>query len=127
QHRRGPEETDAEAGTLLVGPRDDLDRPPKIGARLEKRLHRLHGAEHAERAVEAATVRDRVDVRADEDRPTLAANTGEEVSGGIAPDRRATSGEPASDRSEEHTSELQSPYDLVCRLLLEKKKKNKHT
>src|SRR5437867_5984525 len=36
-------------------------------------------------------------------------------------------------RSEEHTSELQSPYDLVCRLLLEKKKKqtmqicNKHT
>src|SRR5438094_2503752 len=30
-------------------------------------------------------------------------------------------------RSEEHTSELQSPYDLVCRLLLEKKKKNKKT
>src|SRR5207248_8619880 len=29
------------------------------------------------------------------------------------------------DRSEEHTSELQSPYDLVCRLLLEKKKKIK--
>src|SRR5438094_10268903 len=28
-----------------------------------------------------------------------------------------------SHRSEEHTSELQSPYDLVCRLLLEKKKK----
>src|SRR5438094_2683723 len=27
-------------------------------------------------------------------------------------------------RSEEHTSELQSPYDLVCRLLLEKKKQN---
>src|SRR5207248_9895404 len=25
------------------------------------------------------------------------------------------------DRSEEHTSELQSPYDIVCRLLLEKK------
>src|SRR5215468_11581956 len=29
-------------------------------------------------------------------------------------------------RSEEHTSELQSHHDLVCRLLLEKKKKNKH-
>src|SRR5258708_29571249 len=28
------------------------------------------------------------------------------------------------DRSEEHTSELQSPDHLVCRLLLEKKKKN---
>src|SRR5258708_29914666 len=29
-----------------------------------------------------------------------------------------------SGRSEEHTSELQSPDHLVCRLLLEKKKKN---
>src|SRR5207248_10284835 len=28
---------------------------------------------------------------------------------------------PQKERSEEHTSELQSPYDLVCRLLLEKK------
>src|SRR5256885_9214975 len=32
---------------------------------------------------------------------------------------------PAS-RSEEHTSELQSPCNLVCRLLLEKKKRNPH-
>src|SRR5947208_9781499 len=32
--------------------------------------------------------------------------------------------ELAPDRSEEHTSELQSPDHLVCRLLLEKKKKN---
>src|SRR5256885_2435327 len=29
-------------------------------------------------------------------------------------------------RSEEHTSELQSPCNLVCRLLLEKKKKHEH-
>src|SRR5258708_34930689 len=34
----------------------------------------------------------------------------------------------SADRSEEHTSELQSPDHLVCRLLLEKKKqKNKST
>src|SRR5438034_3977817 len=32
---------------------------------------------------------------------------------------------PAGSRSEEHTSELQSHSDLVCRLLLEKKKKTK--
>src|SRR5256885_10230202 len=32
-------------------------------------------------------------------------------------------GRPSSTRSEEHTSELQSPCNLVCRLLLEKKKK----
>src|SRR5207249_8287765 len=30
-------------------------------------------------------------------------------------------------RSEEHTSELQSRFDLVCRLLLEKKKKKRHS
>src|SRR5256885_17159983 len=29
-------------------------------------------------------------------------------------------------RSEEHTSELQSPCNLVCRLLLEKKKEDQH-
>src|SRR2546426_2107567 len=45
---------------------------------------------------------------------TLKGNTVEEVS------RRAKHA-----RSEEHTSELQSPCNLVCRLLLEKKKKKK--
>src|SRR3712207_7062065 len=34
---------------------------------------------------------------------------------------------PAAARSEEHTSELQSRQYLVCRLLLEKKKKQQHT
>src|SRR5436190_18703391 len=34
---------------------------------------------------------------------------------------------PTVDRSEEHTSELQSHSDLVCRLLLEKKKNIKQT
>src|SRR2546422_3125141 len=35
-------------------------------------------------------------------------------------------GRQADDRSEEHTSELQSRLHLVCRLLLEKKKKKKY-
>src|SRR5437867_6991036 len=38
-------------------------------------------------------------------------------------DGKKAKGEWTLVRSEEHTSELQSPYDLVCRLLLEKKKK----
>src|SRR5699024_12217034 len=38
-------------------------------------------------------------------------------------DRQARTAEAR--RSEEHTSELQSRFDLVCRLLLEKKNKNK--
>src|SRR2546426_9644300 len=33
----------------------------------------------------------------------------------------------SAERSEEHTSELQSPCNLVCRLLLEKKKKKNKT
>src|SRR2546430_4149882 len=33
---------------------------------------------------------------------------------------------PAPPRSEEHTSELQSQSNLVCRLLLEKKKREQH-
>src|SRR5207248_9288631 len=40
-------------------------------------------------------------------------------------DVSARAAQTARFRSEEHTSELQSPYDLVCRLLLEKKKKKK--
>src|SRR5256885_9115973 len=39
-------------------------------------------------------------------------------------DRVVVGVEGAHPRSEEHTSELQSPCNLVCRLLLEKKKKN---
>src|SRR5438270_12894988 len=37
-----------------------------------------------------------------------------------------TAWSPSTGRSEEHTSELQSQSNLVCRLLLEKKKKKKH-
>src|SRR2546430_3509725 len=39
--------------------------------------------------------------------------------------RRRQVGLGQQERSEEHTSELQSQSNLVCRLLLEKKKKNK--
>src|SRR5207248_5446079 len=42
-----------------------------------------------------------------------------------SPDLPAEPSEPLA-RSEEHTSELQSPYELVCRLLLEKKNNNPH-
>src|SRR5256885_10645169 len=38
--------------------------------------------------------------------------------------RHRKRGRPWIVRSEEHTSELQSPCNLVCRLLLEKKKKD---
>src|SRR5690348_18063118 len=50
----------------------------------------------------------------------LAVGGEQQQAGGV--DVQATHGDPAR-RSEEHTSELQSPVHLVCRLLLEKKKK----
>src|SRR2546430_5552772 len=45
------------------------------------------------------------------------------VDAGAAADGGAGAGAGADARSEEHTSELQSQSNLVCRLLLEKKKK----
>src|SRR5437016_11658383 len=45
--------------------------------------------------------------------------------GECAASRRIRSPEASRARSEEHTSELQSLTNLVCRLLLEKKKKKK--
>src|SRR6266540_6015959 len=48
------------------------------------------------------------------------------MSAGGQPERRTRNSPAATPiRSEEHTSELQSHHDLVCRLLLEKKKKQK--
>src|SRR5699024_11962809 len=52
----------------------------------------------------------------------VVAHRGLHVLGGHA---RGSPGPGPAVRSEEHTSELQSRFDLVCRLLLEKKKKNK--
>src|SRR2546426_5575284 len=43
---------------------------------------------------------------------------------GSNPDIGRQAAEEDPDRSEEHTSELQSPCNLVCRLLLEKKNKS---
>src|SRR5689334_23664030 len=42
-------------------------------------------------------------------------------------ERRAATPGSKTARSEEHTSELQSQFHLVCRLLLEKKKKKQNT
>src|SRR2546427_1653488 len=63
-----------------------------------------------------ALVREALDLRG------RAARRGEreEPGGGIGTDPELGQGE----RSEEHTSELQSQSNLVCRLLLEKKKKS---
>src|SRR5258708_23963586 len=51
-------------------------------------------------------------------------NSGATVPPAAAPSHHGSFWTALLRRSEEHTSELQSPDHLVCRLLLEKKKKN---
>src|SRR5690348_18366326 len=55
--------------------------------------------------------------------PTIRSSTSTAPSGWARPSCGRAPSSPTVRRSEEHTSELQSPVHLVCRLLLEKKKK----
>src|SRR5207248_7345699 len=115
-----------------VGPPPTISTSASI--RLEQRLGAVHGRatqDHLRDAPRVADVVQRVRVEHDEV-AALARLQGPRVGdaqelGAVA--RRHDDhlrGRHAGDhhvlRSEEHTSELQSPYDLVCRLLLEKKK-----
>src|SRR2546428_2823724 len=99
-------------GWLLA--REQARRQPRAGATL--RLPRLRGGRSADppRAMGArgahASARARRALGTDRRR------------GRVAPERKREPPAHPSHRSEEHTSELQSRSDLVCRLLLEKKK-----
>src|SRR2546430_13440902 len=57
-------------------------------------------------------------------RPGAPLHPGRSASPILRPVAAGRCGRPTRVRSEEHTSELQSQSNLVCRLLLEKKKKN---
>src|SRR5437762_8149665 len=92
-----------------------IPRPPRPTLFPYTTLFRSRGA--ARRAVRA-----RVPARAARSAAGPAGDRAERPArGGRARDRA----HPGA-RSEEHTSELQSPMYLVCRLLLEKKKKKKY-
>src|SRR5256885_4688379 len=61
------------------------------------------------------------------DRPPCHRGPAESRGEGRTAAGRRRRADPHCPRSEEHTSELQSPCNLVCRLLLEKKKNTLHT
>src|SRR2546421_2494988 len=92
-----------------------IRRPPRSTLFPYTTLFRSHAeiaARLRERGDRTVDVRFRVRGRELHANPRLAA-------------RHDREGEDSRARSEEHTSELQSRSDLVCRLLLEKKKKYK--
>src|SRR5438094_2218028 len=89
-----------------------IRRPPRSTLFPTRRSSDLHRSQrHLNRAGKPATT-------------GSAGKTGSRLSGNFSRAHARRGGRTlATKRSEEHTSELQSPYDLVCRLLLEKKKK----
>src|SRR5260221_8937660 len=81
-----------------------IRRPPRSTLFPYTTLFRSHWAAHGQTAAEV------IAERADATKPHMGLTAW-------------VGGRPRKTRSEEHTSELQSHSDLVCRLLLEKKKK----
>src|SRR5690348_18106145 len=101
-----------------------LRRPPRSTLFPYTTLFRSHGplavpAGQLDGPVPVVVVEDPDDVEPDATRERFEPATEVDVADRTPADRV---GDPA--RSEEHTSELQSPVHLVCRLLLEKKKKH---
>src|SRR5256885_7325640 len=70
----------------------------------------------------AITFDDLPDLSADEHTVEQTVTLMQKLISGVTAQRIPAIGFVNEDRSEEHTSELQSPCNLVCRLLLEKKK-----
>src|SRR3989449_9944284 len=134
-----PDKAVHEHGEETTPPHDDRQREPDAEGDEEEIA--VRGGCHGEHIVEA---HDRVSQDDDPDRlPERAALTDVLLGPGLLADeleRDPEEQQPADElehrdreeqrrdgRSEEHTSELQSRLHLVCRLLLEKKKKKTHT
>src|SRR5690349_22025370 len=100
-----------------------LRPPPRSTLFPYTTLFRSRGAEELGEERRLRGVHQRVQDQADDDREDDLAlrPRGDQVEEDPRPRRDAD----GPGRSEEHTSELQSRRDLVCRLLLEKKKKKK--
>src|SRR5256885_10848451 len=77
---------------------------------------------HHARDEEAEAVTGRPELLRDRARRVAAERVRDEERDGDVHEREPDERHHRADRSEEHTSELQSPCNLVCRLLLEKKK-----
>src|SRR5207248_9709387 len=101
-----------------------VPRPPRSTLFPYTTLFRSHRSGEAQRlsvlAVEPGSVAERIGLKPGDEIHGL---NGKPLLDVIDFQFNAANIDDVEQRSEEHTSELQSPYDLVCRLLLEKKKK----
>src|SRR5438552_15025611 len=95
---------------------------PAVRGALQKDASRPNSGQPSSAAVITATP-DRVTVSGGHGSTEIQWDTGNGSVGFVLVTENAQ--KPVLFRSEEHTSELQSPDHLVCRLLLEKKKKKK--
>src|SRR5256885_9565007 len=84
---------------------------------LPNRLNLRAGDVSSQDVVSQRSLRYESQTKRDEAPAAAAAQVSDQFDGSVSTQQRQ-----AIDRSEEHTSELQSPCNLVCRLLLEKKK-----
>src|SRR5437762_3605946 len=104
---------------LLQAPAGRKARERQAPAAFAARFHPFHPEHHAGRLPSGERIAMRLGARAN-----LAPPRGSGRGGGTrAREKTAQFSAGRLARSEEHTSELQSPMYLVCRLLLEKKKK----
>src|SRR2546426_2861640 len=98
-----------------------IRRPPRSTLFPYTTLFRSRGLERVDDALQHVPVGEEVLAEPLVRDHTLRMTTVRSSAGGAPPVKPARS---ACTRSEEHTSELQSPCNLVCRLLLEKKNDN---
>src|SRR5687768_17681866 len=100
-----------------------IRRPPRSTLFPYTTLFRSAGDAAEARVGDVAVLRDDVDSAARRAQRRAALDLGRDRRVGQRGHVRGADGDAAEVRSEEHTSELQSRLHLVCRLLLEKKKK----
>ena len=115
QKRAAAEQGGAEPRALLVHECRDDDRPRRLEALGAQHPHRVDRRDHAERAVEVAAMRDRVEVRARHHRPGAAVAARrrpprQQVAGAVARDREPELGQRAADEGDRRL-ELRRPRE----------------
>src|SRR5204862_5231438 len=118
-----PRAEDAEIIVINTCSFIDSAKQESVNTILEMVQHKQQNGGKAQRVVVAGCLVERYRDEIQKNIPEVDAVVGTGELESILAASGITTSKPVQERSEEHTSELQSRRDLVCRLLLEKKKK----